>query len=129
MKFNAGASYLKENEWDSMSVYLEPLVGELANISKEFSLKLECGKRWPAIELSRKNGEKIDSFKLSLNSNYLEDKQVFFEFVYNQFSKKIFGGSSVEKTEALGSYNPQEMKNFKFVLEDVKNKLKNKVLS
>ena len=127
MKFNAGASYLKENEWDSMSVYLEPLVGELANISKELSLKLECGKRWPAIELSRKNGEKIDSFKLSLNSNYLEDKQVFFEFVYNQFSKKIFGGGSVEKTEALGSYNPQEMKNFKFVLEDVKNKLKNKV--
>jgi hypothetical protein len=69
MKFNAGASYLKENEWVSISIYLEPLVSELTNVSKEFSLKLECGKRWPAIELSRKFDGKIDLFKLSLNSN------------------------------------------------------------
>jgi hypothetical protein len=65
----------------------------------------------------------------SQDSNYLEDGRVFFEFVYNQFSKKIFGSGSVEKTETLGSYNPQYMGDFKFVLEDVKSKLKKRLAS
>lgn len=127
MKFNAGASYLEENKWDSISVYLDPFVSGLTSISNELSLKVECGKRWPAIELSRKAGEKIDSFKLSLNSNYLEDEQVFFELAYNQFSKKIFGSTSVEKAEILGSYSLRDMEDLKFVLNDVKSKLTSKL--
>lgn len=127
MEFNAEASYLKENEWSSISVYLEPFTNEIIKVSKELSLDFKCSQRWPSIELSRKKYGKIDTFKLSLNSSYLEDNQVFFEFIYNQFSKKIFGEVSVEKIEALGSYSLQDMQNFEFVLEDIKIKLTNKI--
>ncbi len=127
MKFNAGASYLKESEWDSMSAYLEPFVSGLASVSKKFSLNLKCGTRWPAIELSKKVGGKIDSFKLLLNGDYLEDEQVFFELVYSRFSKKMFGAACVEKTENLGSYNLGEMSNYEFVLKDIESKLTNKL--
>ncbi|MDP5211318.1 hypothetical protein [Microbulbifer sp. 2205BS26-8] len=123
MKYNAGASYLKENEWNSISVYLDPFVDDLISISNEQSLKFECGKRWPSLEMSRERRGILESFKLSLNSNYLEDNRVFFEFFYNKFSKKIFGNASVEKTEILGSYSLQEMNDFNSVLNDIKSKL------
>jgi hypothetical protein len=54
MKFNAGASYIKEREWVSISVYLDPFVSELISVSKEILFDFECGQRWPAIELSKK---------------------------------------------------------------------------
>ncbi|WHI49205.1 hypothetical protein P3339_11960 [Microbulbifer sp. MLAF003] len=123
MKYNAGASYLKEIEWDSISIYLEPFINDLIGVSKEQSLKFEHGKRWPYLEMSRERRGVVESFKFSLNSNYLEDKKIFFEFFYNKFSKKIFGEVSVEKTEILDVYSLQEMNDYKSVLNDIKNNL------
>lgn len=127
MKFNAGASYLKESEWGSISVYLDPFISELINISKGVPLDVKCSQRWPSIELSRKKNGTIDSFKFLLNSSYLDDNKIFFELIYTQFQEKFFGGGVVNKTETLGRYSLQDMNDVEVVLEDITVKLTDKM--
>ena len=127
MRFNAGSSYLNEKDWNSISEYFKPLITGLKNISTDLLLQLEYGVRWPVIELSREDNERIDSFKLSLNSNYLEDEKIFFELIHTEFSKKRFCNPCLEKTEKLSIYSLKEMKDHLFILQDIERRLSNEI--
>lgn len=123
MKYNAGASYLTEELWNSTATFLDPFVPQLSSFAKAHSFDFETNIRWPAIEWSKRNLGRLTVYRLALNSNYLEDNRINFELVRMCFKVGLLGRRMLEEKNTLAVYGELQIKNVSNVCLDIENKV------
>ena len=123
MEFNAGASYLTENEWIATSKYLNPLFDKSLLVAEQLNLNCTSSQRWPMIELSDKNFSSNNVFKFSLNSNYMQDGKIFFELIHQQFSRKWLMNKTAIKSEILATYTLEDLRSVNTVVADIRGRI------
>jgi hypothetical protein len=119
MKFDPSASHIPEKEWVTISKFLEPFETLLTPVADALDMHIRCGKRWPYIELYETRLRTRRAFRLTLNYQYLENSDVFFELIEEQISRpKLFGGRS-KTIRCIAKYRQEDMLNTQVVVADI----------
>src|SRR5690606_25973519 len=121
--FNSGASYLTKTEWDATARYLDPFVDEFLLSAKRLKLDCQCSQRWPMFTFSDSGLCNISEFKFTLNCRYMQDGEVFFELIYQRFTKRWLVKKSAIETTVLATYTIDDLQNVQRVMESVEEKI------
>lgn len=123
IKYNSGAAYLTENDWNRTSACLAPLVSQFEELADKTNLSVLYGKRWPQLQLSSKQGRVIRSLKLCLNRDYMLTKELFFELVYEKLDKGQGTNRFTSTLEMLGKFTIGDLKSVSYVMGKVDQEL------
>jgi len=128
MKFNNGASYLNKEDWDKTSVYLDMLKPILEPIAKKFNLNVRCGSRWPYIELYEQSFKNLNSFRVLLGEELLENNEIVFHLVHQLFTRNILLKMKVVNSEKLNTYDVENFSDLKKISSDIEQWLNKKMI-
>ncbi len=124
MIYNSGASYLTESEWNSTARYLKPFIDEFLLAAKRLKLDFQRSQRWPMLTLSDSSFCVISEFKFTLNSGYMQDREIFFELIHQRFTKKWMIRKSTAEATILATYTLEDLQDVQRVMRGVEEKIR-----
>jgi len=76
---SASVDYFPENEWKALTQKLSIAISVCSELAREYKCDLFVDSRWPATGLKLRNLLQTRYIRITLNPNYLVNKETFFE--------------------------------------------------
>lgn len=97
---SASIDYFSDNEWKFLTQKLSIAISVCSELAREYKCGLLIDSRWPATGLKVRNLLQTRYIRITLNHNYMLDKEIFFElrehtvvsipFIYRQIKGSNF---------------------------------------